>query len=139
MKQIPLGTCFIVVSCLSYSSNMKMEVTFSSSRSFNFQRTTQLCTPENRTVKMISYHHCLHNRSIVSHSCNFNKNKKKKKHNFYDDLLNFLVINYIVKFCVHLGTNKYDIPQNYLYFSVVFLFRSRFEFSLLKELFLFPT
>jgi hypothetical protein len=45
-----LVTCFTLVSCLAYSSTLKMEVTCFSETSVDFQRTTQLYIPENRIL-----------------------------------------------------------------------------------------
>jgi hypothetical protein len=43
-----LDTCFMLVSCLAYSSTLKMEATCSSETSVDFQRTTVRCIPEDK-------------------------------------------------------------------------------------------
>jgi hypothetical protein len=45
-----LVTCFILVSCLDYSSTLKMEATCSPETSVNCQRTTRCYIPEDRTL-----------------------------------------------------------------------------------------
>jgi hypothetical protein len=50
-----LSTCFLLVSCLAYSSTLKMEATCSSEKWVGFQRTTRLYIPEGRTL---SNHRC---------------------------------------------------------------------------------
>jgi hypothetical protein len=47
------ASCFRVVSCLAYSSNLKMEAKYSSETSVDFQRTTQPYITEN----IILYNH----------------------------------------------------------------------------------
>jgi hypothetical protein len=42
--------CFTLVSCLAYSSILKMETIFSSETSVHFQRTTRRYVPEDRTL-----------------------------------------------------------------------------------------
>jgi hypothetical protein len=44
-----LSTCFMLASCLAYSSTIKMEVTCSSATSVDFQRTTRRSISEDRT------------------------------------------------------------------------------------------
>jgi hypothetical protein len=44
------ATCFTLVSCLSYSSTLKMEVTCSSETSVDFRRTTRRYIPEDRAL-----------------------------------------------------------------------------------------
>jgi hypothetical protein len=46
-----LATYFTVVSCLAYSSTLKMEVTCYSEESVDFQVTTQRYIPENRNIR----------------------------------------------------------------------------------------
>jgi hypothetical protein len=46
LKETLLSVCFMLVSCLAYSSTLKMEAT-----SVNFKRTTQLCIPQGRTTQ----------------------------------------------------------------------------------------
>jgi hypothetical protein len=46
-----LTACFILVSCLAYSSTLRMEAKCSSKPSFDSQYTTQLCIPEDRTLE----------------------------------------------------------------------------------------
>jgi hypothetical protein len=43
-------TCFILISCLAYSSTLKMEATYSSETSADFQRTTLLYIPNARIL-----------------------------------------------------------------------------------------
>jgi hypothetical protein len=45
-----LTSCFMLVSCLSFSSILKMEATCSSETSVDFQRNTRRCISENRTL-----------------------------------------------------------------------------------------
>jgi hypothetical protein len=45
-----LVTLFMLVSCLTYSSTLKMEAVCSSETPVYFQLSTQLCIPEDRTV-----------------------------------------------------------------------------------------
>jgi hypothetical protein len=46
-----LAKCFMLISCLAYSSTMMMEATYYSDMSVHFQRTTRLYIPEDRTFK----------------------------------------------------------------------------------------
>jgi hypothetical protein len=48
-KQRLLTSCFMIVSCVAYSSIMKTEVTYSSERSVDSPQTTWHYVPENRT------------------------------------------------------------------------------------------
>jgi hypothetical protein len=48
-----LATCFMLVSCLSYSSTLKMEATCSSETSVEFKLTTRRYIPEARTLQTI--------------------------------------------------------------------------------------
>jgi hypothetical protein len=50
-----LFACFMLISCLAYSSALEMEVTCSSKMPLNSQQTTQFCIPEDRTLH---YHFC---------------------------------------------------------------------------------
>jgi hypothetical protein len=45
-----LATCFTLVSCLAYSSTLKMAATCSSETSVDFQRITWRYIPEDRTL-----------------------------------------------------------------------------------------
>jgi hypothetical protein len=45
-----LAVYFVLVSCLAYSSALKVEAIFSSERSFDFYRTTQCYIPEDRIL-----------------------------------------------------------------------------------------
>jgi hypothetical protein len=45
-----LATCFMLVSCLAYSSTLKMEARCFSETSVDFQRTTRRYIPEDRTL-----------------------------------------------------------------------------------------
>jgi hypothetical protein len=45
-------TCFMLVSCLAYSSIVKMEATCSSETSDDFQQTTRRSIPEDRTLEL---------------------------------------------------------------------------------------
>jgi hypothetical protein len=45
-----LAACFILVSCLAYSSTLKMETTCSSETSVDFHRTTLRYIPKHRTL-----------------------------------------------------------------------------------------
>jgi hypothetical protein len=51
--QALLTVCFIIVSCLPDSSELKMDVMCSSQRSLDFQRTTEPNVPENRTLRFL--------------------------------------------------------------------------------------
>jgi hypothetical protein len=53
---LAIATCFMLVSCLAYSSNLRMKATCSSKTSADFQRTTRRYIPEDRT---------LHNHQIL--------------------------------------------------------------------------
>jgi hypothetical protein len=44
-----VATCFMLISCLDYSSDMKMKVTYFSETSVDIQRTTRRYTQEDRT------------------------------------------------------------------------------------------
>jgi hypothetical protein len=57
-----LATCFMLVSCLSYSSNLKFRATYSSETSVAFQRITQRYVPENITL----YNHCCENHKAYA-------------------------------------------------------------------------
>jgi hypothetical protein len=46
------ATYFTLVSCLTYSSNMKMEATYSSVMSVDFQRTARHCIPQERPLTL---------------------------------------------------------------------------------------
>jgi hypothetical protein len=50
LRREVLATCFTLVSCLAYSSTLKMEVTCSSETSVDFQRTTQRYIPKDRNI-----------------------------------------------------------------------------------------
>jgi hypothetical protein len=54
-KQVPgralLATCFMLVSCSAYSFTLKMEATYSSETSVDFQRDTRRYLPEDRTLR----------------------------------------------------------------------------------------
>jgi hypothetical protein len=47
-----LATCFMLVSCLAYSSTLKIEDTYSAETSAEFQRTTQRYIPEDSILYM---------------------------------------------------------------------------------------
>jgi hypothetical protein len=49
-KNLLLDTCLMLVSCIAYSSTLKMEAMCSSETSGYFQRTTHRYIPENRTL-----------------------------------------------------------------------------------------
>jgi hypothetical protein len=49
-----LASCYALVSCLAYSSTLKMEATCSSETSVEFQRTIRRYTPEDRTIQEIT-------------------------------------------------------------------------------------
>jgi hypothetical protein len=49
--QALLANCFMLVSCLAYSSTLKMEATCSSEMSVDFQRTIWHYIPEYRTLQ----------------------------------------------------------------------------------------
>jgi hypothetical protein len=51
-KAALLATCFTLVSCSVYSSNLKMEVTCSSETLVDFQRTAGRYIPEDRTLHL---------------------------------------------------------------------------------------
>jgi hypothetical protein len=46
-----LATCFMLVTCSTYSLTLKMEATYSSETSVDFQRITQRYIPEDRTMQ----------------------------------------------------------------------------------------
>jgi hypothetical protein len=46
-----LAACFTLVSCLAYSSAMKMQATFSSEMSVDIQRATRRYIPEDRILQ----------------------------------------------------------------------------------------
>jgi hypothetical protein len=50
-----LDACFMVISCLYYSSNLKMEAACSSETLIGIQRPTQRCIPEDGTLMV---HYC---------------------------------------------------------------------------------
>jgi hypothetical protein len=52
-----LDACFMLVSCLAYSSTLKMEVTCSSGMSVDFHHNTWRYIPEDRTLQS----HCCEN------------------------------------------------------------------------------
>jgi hypothetical protein len=66
-----LATCFTLVSCLAYSSTMKMEATCSSETSVDFQRTTRHYIPEDKTLLKHCYRLSLerHKKSFVLQNC----------------------------------------------------------------------
>jgi hypothetical protein len=49
------ATCFTLVSCLACSLALKMEVTYSSEMSVDFQRTTRRYIPEDRTLQKVVF------------------------------------------------------------------------------------
>jgi hypothetical protein len=49
-----IAICFMLVSCLAYSSTVKMEESCSSETSFNFWWTSLHYNPESRTLQKIS-------------------------------------------------------------------------------------
>jgi hypothetical protein len=51
-KPIILAACFMLISCLAYSSALKLEATGSSKILVGFQWTTQRYMPEDRTVHL---------------------------------------------------------------------------------------
>jgi hypothetical protein len=57
-----LATYFVLVYCLTYSLTLKMEATYSSETSTNFQRTTRRYIPED---KNLLYHRCEKLKSYV--------------------------------------------------------------------------
>jgi hypothetical protein len=62
-EQLCLPPTFTLVSCLSYSSTLKMETTCSSETSVDFQRTTLSYVTEDRTLHK---HRCGNLRSYIS-------------------------------------------------------------------------
>jgi hypothetical protein len=54
LKQVASRTSFMLVSCLAYFSNLKMEATCSSETSVDFQRTTRRYVPEDKALGMQS-------------------------------------------------------------------------------------
>jgi hypothetical protein len=48
--RVLLAICFMLVSCLAYSSTLKIEVTCSYKMSVDFQRTTRCYVPQDRTL-----------------------------------------------------------------------------------------
>jgi hypothetical protein len=68
-SQTLLPVCFMLVSCLAYSSTLKMEVTHCSETMVDFHWTTQHNTLEDRTLHN---HHCENLKSYVClYSCIF--------------------------------------------------------------------
>jgi hypothetical protein len=57
-KQTLLTTCFMLVSCVAYSSTLKMEETCSSERALGFQRTTWRYIPEDKTLCKLTLSDC---------------------------------------------------------------------------------
>lgn len=57
--------CFMLVSCSSYSSTLKMEVTCFSKLLIDFQWTACHCMPEDRTFNIWDYMHVFHNKILV--------------------------------------------------------------------------
>jgi hypothetical protein len=55
--------CFTLISCFVFSSNLKMEATYSSETSFDFQRTTQRYIPED---KSFHNHSCENQRPYIA-------------------------------------------------------------------------
>jgi hypothetical protein len=53
--EICLPTLFTLVSCVTYSSTLKAEAICSSETSINFQRSTRLYIPEDRTLQRSSF------------------------------------------------------------------------------------
>jgi hypothetical protein len=54
VKQVVLATFVMLVSCLAYSSALKIEATCSSEMSVEFQRTKQRYIPENKTSGIVT-------------------------------------------------------------------------------------
>jgi hypothetical protein len=61
-----LATCFRLVSCLAYSSTLKMDATCSSKTSVDFQRTTRCYISENKTLHK---GHCSLIMSLLTFLC----------------------------------------------------------------------
>jgi hypothetical protein len=51
MRIVEYAICFMMASCLAYSSILKVVVIFSSEISVDFQWTSRCCAPEDRTVR----------------------------------------------------------------------------------------
>jgi hypothetical protein len=51
-RAVVVAVCFTLVSCLAYSSTLKMETKCSSKTSLDFQQCTQLYIPEDRTLQL---------------------------------------------------------------------------------------
>jgi hypothetical protein len=49
------ATCFMLVSCMDYSSTLKMEMTCSSKTSVEFQQTIGPYNPKDRTLEIITH------------------------------------------------------------------------------------
>jgi hypothetical protein len=64
ISQTHLATCFTLVSCVAYSSTLKMKAISSSRISVDFHRTTRRCIPEGRTRLSIP-----ENRTLQKHRC----------------------------------------------------------------------
>jgi hypothetical protein len=60
-----LATCWMLVSCLSYSSTLKMEATCSPGTSVDFQRASRRHIPEDRTLHN---HRCQNLKSYINRS-----------------------------------------------------------------------
>jgi hypothetical protein len=61
-SQALLATCLMLVSCVAYSSTLKMEVTCCFKTLADFQQTTQQYIPENRNLR----NHCCENLKYYS-------------------------------------------------------------------------
>jgi hypothetical protein len=78
-----LATCFTLVSCLAYSSNLTIAATFSSETLFGLQRTTRRYIPEARTPYV--YYNLTKATHIVRSSESFPQivQPRRTKHNLY--------------------------------------------------------
>jgi hypothetical protein len=86
-----IGSCFRLISCLTYSSTLKMEPTCSSETSVDFQRTRQRYIPKDRSPlnKILSRNN--YDSSILAYCLIFNS--------FKDTLPN------VWRFCMHGNCN----------------------------------
>jgi hypothetical protein len=66
VKQVASRACFMLVSCLAYSSIMKMEAKCSSETSVDFQRTTRRYITEDITLPNNRCENLKSNRSFTA-------------------------------------------------------------------------
>jgi hypothetical protein len=98
-RRLPLA--FTLVSCLAYSSILKMESTYSSETSVDFQRTTRRYVPEDRTCSATMsflYVPNIHLNNLFSNNCLFSSLNVRRQVSHPNKTTNNIMILYIIIF-----------------------------------------